>query len=87
MVSWRWNDLKQILHDIQDYHAHAGELADLQEQSGVRQLVLYHLVPPPQNALFAKIFERELPDGAIISVDGMMIELPSERTTVLVVNP
>lgn len=78
--------MENILHDIQDYHAHASDLAALQEQSDIRQLVLYHLVPPPQNQLFAKIFERELPDGAIISVDGMMIELPSGSESINVIN-
>ena len=78
--------METILHDIQDYHAHASDLAALQEQSGVRQLVLYHLVPPPQNALFAKIFARELPAGTIISVDAMMIELPSGSESISVIN-
>jgi ribonuclease Z len=55
--------MEKILHDIQDYHAHAGDLAALVDQSGVRQLALYHLVPPPSNALFEKIFSRDLPEA------------------------
>jgi ribonuclease Z len=77
----------KILHDIQSYHAHTSDLLDLVEQSGVRQLALYHLVPPPQNALFKKIFSRELPKGAVITQDGMMFELPIESEDVLRIDP
>jgi ribonuclease Z len=45
--------MEKILHDIQDYHAHTDDLAELVDKSGVKQLALYHLVPPPSNALFA----------------------------------
>jgi ribonuclease Z len=44
--------MEKIFFDIQDYHAHTSDLSALVEQSGVRQIALYHLVPPPQNALF-----------------------------------
>ncbi|PSN09964.1 hypothetical protein C7271_26875 [filamentous cyanobacterium CCP5] len=77
----------KILHDIQNYHAHTSDLLDLVEQSGVRQLALYHLVPPPQNALFKKIFSRELPKGAVITQDGMMFELPAASDNVLRIDP
>jgi ribonuclease Z len=69
--------MEKIFFDIQDYHAHTSQLAALVEQSGVRQLALYHLVPPPQNALFEKIFSRDLPAGAVLSEDGMIFELPA----------
>ena len=77
----------KIFFDIQDYHAHTSELADVVEQTGVRQLVLYHLVPPPGNALFEKIFSLDLPEGAVISRDGMIIELPSNSEKVKVIDP
>ena len=79
--------MEKILFDIQDYHAHTSELSDLVEKSGVRQLVLYHLVPAPQNALLEKIFARDLPPGAILSEDGMIIELPAGSDEVTVINP
>lgn len=75
--------LGKILHDIQNYHAHTSDLSDLVEQSGVRQLALYHLVPPPQNALFEKIFSRDLPKGTVLTQDGMMFELPVASEDVL----
>ena len=76
-----------ILLDIQDYHAHAGDLAALVEASGVRQLALYHLVPAPQNALFAKIFNRDLPKGTIVTEDRMIFELPAGSEEVNVIVP
>ena len=77
--------MEKILHDIQDYHAHTDDLSDLVEQSGVQKLALYHLVPPPSNALFAKIFSRNLPEAAVITRDGMIFELPAGSQEVRVV--
>jgi ribonuclease Z len=74
----------QVLRDIQDYHAAIASLPDLAEQAGVRQLALYHLVPPPGNFLFAKIFERDLPAGAIVTEDAMVFELPGNSEEIVV---
>ena len=79
--------MEKILHDIQGYHAHTDDLETLLEQSGVRRLALYHLVPPPSNALFQKIFSRDLPKGTIISEDGMIFELPAGSIDVNVITP
>ena len=79
--------MENILHDIQDYHAHGSDLGALVDQSGVRQLALYHLVPPPSNALFEKIFSRDLPDGTIVTEDGMIFELPAGSREVSVAAP
>jgi ribonuclease Z len=79
--------MEKILLDIQDYHAHTDDLAALVDQSGVRQLALYHLVPPPSNALFEKIFSRDLPVGTVVTEDGMMFELPAGSEEVSVVGP
>ncbi len=79
--------MENILHDIQDYHLHTDDLPELVEESGVRKLALYHLVPPPSNALFAKIFARDLPDGTVITEDGMIFELPAGNGTIRVVAP
>jgi len=69
--------LEKIFSDIQDYHAHTSDLSALVAQSGVRQLALYHLVPPPRNALFEKIFSRDLPRGTVLTRDGMLFALPA----------
>ena len=79
--------MERIFLDIQDYHAHTSDLSDLVAKSGVRQLALYHLVPPPQNALFEKLFSRDLPEGTILSQDGMLFELPIGSEKVNVITP
>lgn len=79
--------MEKILHDIQDYHAHTADLKGLADRTGVRLLALYHLVPPPGNALFEKIFERDLPDDAVITEDGMMFELPAGSEEIRRIDP
>ncbi len=79
--------MEKIFVDIQDYHAHTSDMADLAAESGVRQLALYHLIPPPQNALFEKIFSRDLPHDTILTKDGMIFELPAGRDDVRVITP
>jgi ribonuclease Z len=79
--------MEKIFFDIQDYHAHVSDLAVLLEKTGVERLALYHLVPPPQNALFEKIYSDEAPSGAILTEDGMIFELPYGRKDINVVAP
>ncbi len=79
--------LEKILADIQDYHAHTDELSRLVEEAGVRQLALYHLVPAPRNALFRKIFMRDVPKGAVLTEDQMVFELPAGSDQVIRVDP
>ena len=56
-------------------------------ETGVRQLALYHLVPPPQNALFEKIFLRDAPAGTVLTEDGMVFELPGGSQEVIRIDP
>lgn len=79
--------MEKIFRDIQDYHAHTSDLSALVAQSGVRQLALYHLIPPPRNALFEKIFSRDLPQGTVLTRDGMIFELPAESEDVVRIDP
>jgi len=79
--------MEKIFFDIQDYHAHTSDLSSLVDKSGVRQLALYHLVPAPQNPLFGKIFSRDLPEGTIVSQDGMIFALPAGSEDVDVIAP
>lgn len=69
--------ISKIFHDIQDYHAPTSDMTRLLETTGVQQLALYHLVPPPMNFLFEKIFTRDLPAGVILTEDGMVFDLPA----------
>ena len=79
--------LEKIFADIQDYHAHVSDLSALVDASGVKQLALYHMVPPPRNALFEKIYAREAPPRTILTRDGMMFELPAGGEDVNMVAP
>jgi hypothetical protein len=44
-------------------------------------------VPAPQNALFRKIFKRDLPRGSVITEDGMIFELPAQSEEVKILKP
>ena len=65
-----------VLRDIQDYHATTADLARLAAEATIGQLALYHLVPAPRNAMAIAAFNGDLPDGALITEDGMVIFLP-----------
>lgn len=87
-VQQRGNDRQaKVLLDIQDYHAAAGDLAVLAQSAGVGMLGLYHLVPAPQNYLLEQIFERDLPDDAVMTTDGMVFELPRDDEAIHVMAP
>ena len=64
-----------MLHDLQDYHATSADLARLASEAKIGLLGLYHLVPAPRNAMASGAFKAGLPDGALITEDGMMISL------------
>ena len=66
-----------VLHDIQDYHATTADLQRLVTEADIGQLALYHLVPAPRNAMGIAAFTREIPNGTILTEDGMVIALPS----------
>lgn len=74
----------KVLLDIQDYHAPVAELGLLAEAAGVKQLALYHLIPPPQNFLMERIFRRDLPAAAILTEDAMVFDLPANSSDVIV---
>ena len=74
----------KILHDIQDYHAPVAALGQLAQTAGVKQLALYHLIPPPQNFFMERMFRRDLPAGAILTEDAMVFDLPANSSDVIV---
>ncbi|MGB1847519.1 MAG: hypothetical protein ACPHK1_05730, partial [Pseudohongiellaceae bacterium] len=73
-----------VLHDIQDYHATSTDLARLATEAEIGQLALYHLVPAPRNAMANATFKAGLPDGALITEDGMVISLPANSKEITV---
>ena len=73
-----------VLHDIQDYHATSTDLARLATEAEIGQLALYHLVPAPRNAMANAAFKAGLPEGALITEDGMVISLPANSKEITV---
>jgi len=69
-----------IMADIQSYHIAPEEAADLANKAGVKLLVLYHLIPTPDNFMAKRIFTRGM-DGARhgewdMADDGSLYTLP-----------
>ncbi|MDH3644501.1 MAG: MBL fold metallo-hydrolase [Gammaproteobacteria bacterium] len=77
----------KILKDVTDYHASTDSIIALIEKANVKLTGYYHLVPPPSNIIMRKIYERDLPDNAIITDDGMWFELRVGGTEVAVTYP
>tara|TARA_Y100000385_G_scaffold80283_1_gene81831 strand:- start:309 stop:1295 length:987 start_codon:yes stop_codon:yes gene_type:complete len=73
-----------VLHDIQDYHATTSDLSRLVDEAAIGQLALYHLVPAPRNAMAVAAFTNGVPDGAIITEDGMIFSLPSNSELIII---
>ena len=71
----------KIMADIQDYHTSPEEAAHVAQQSGVKALVLYHLVPAPPASIIGSAFMGEAGsrfDGRIeLAEDGMLVTLPA----------
>ncbi len=76
--------LATMLHDIQDYHATTADLARLAAEADIGLLALYHLVPAPRNAMGIAAFSGGLPEGALITEDGMVISLPANSKEITV---
>jgi len=69
-----------IMADIQSYHIAPEEAADVANKADVKLLVLYHLIPAPDNFMARRIFTRGL-DGARhgewdLAEDGSLYTLP-----------
>jgi len=77
----------KIFADILDYHATPEDAARAAQEAGVRELVLYHLVPPLPVDLIELAFVGEAKsyfDGPItVGRDGMLISLPAGSEEVI----
>ncbi len=73
--------IAKILADIPSYHTSPADAAREAVAAGVRLLVLTHFTPPPDNALLARIFRRDVseapPRGLVLGEDGTLIVLPA----------
>ena len=71
--------LQKVFGDIPDYHTSPVEAAEVANAAGVKQLLLYHLTPPPPKLLegvFLKGVRQIRPQGAAVARDGMLVEMP-----------
>lgn len=76
-----------IMRDVIEYHADASTLPSRSSAAGVRQLVFYHMVPVPMNALAADMFLRDLPDSIILAEDLHTFDLPPNSTDIIIHEP
>ena len=79
--------LEKILFDIQDYHAAVSAVDNASGRLNVKQLAAYHFVPAPWNWLFKRVYQRTLPEGTLMTDDGMVIELPAGSEAIIVQEP
>jgi len=77
-----------ILGDILTYHTDPADAAREAVAAGVRLLVLTHFIPPPDNAVLARIFRRDMdgvpPRGVVLGEDGTLVVLPTGSDAVSV---
>ena len=70
----------KILGDIPSYHTSPADAAREAVAAGVRLLVLTHFIPPPDNALLARVLRRDVeampPRGMVLGEDGTLVVLP-----------
>jgi len=75
-----------IMADIQSYHISPTEAAGVANAAGVKLLVFYHLIPPPDNVMARRIFARGVDQARRgdwnIAEDGSLYTLPVGSTDV-----
>ena len=76
-----------IMQDVIEYHADTTTLPEAASAAGVRQLVFYHMVPVPPNAIAAKVFLRDLPSEIVLAQDLHRFDLPPNSTDILIHEP
>jgi ribonuclease Z len=77
----------RIMRDVIDYHADVATLPERTAAAGIRQLVLYHMVPTPMNSLAERMFLRGLPEDIIIAADLHTFDLPAGSSEIIVHAP
>jgi ribonuclease Z len=69
-----------IMRDVQGYHVSPVEVAEIANRAQVRLLVLYHLLPAPDNPLARRLFgygvSEVRKDNWVIAEDGSLYTLP-----------
>jgi ribonuclease Z len=78
------SSIAQIIADVTEYHADTRTLEDAAKAAGIEQLVLYHLVPTPMNALTETMFLRGLSDNTLLAHDLQVFELPPASDDIII---
>ncbi len=72
--------LEKVMGDIPSYHTSPVEAAELANAANISLLLMYHLTPPPPNAVAERVFLRGVDavreHGTVLARDGLLIELP-----------
>jgi len=76
-----------IMNDVIEYHADTKSLPAAATAAGVKQLVFYHMVPVPPNAIAAKMFLRDLPSDIILAQDLHTFDLPPNSSDIVIHEP
>ncbi|MBL6815248.1 MAG: MBL fold metallo-hydrolase [Pseudomonadales bacterium] len=76
--------IAQLVTDVIDYHADSLSLEDAANAAGVKQLVLYHLVPTPLNDLTEDMFMRGLSGNTILAHDLQTFSLPPNSDEIII---
>ena len=81
-------NIRQITVDIVGYHTTPVQAAEIAEAAGVRQLLLYHIVPAlpyrPLERIFVKGVDQVFHGGVTVGRNGTWISLPARSTAVRV---
>ncbi len=81
-------NIEQITKDILGYHTTPVQAGEIAQAAGVKQLVLYHIVPPlpirPMERMFVKGVSDVYSGPVLVSRDGTWIDLPAGSTEIKV---
>lgn len=76
----------KIMGDILDYHATPEDAARAATDAKVKQLVLYHIVPPLPSTMLDAAFLGDAPKGFAgpirVAEDGLLVSLPAGGTAI-----
>lgn len=79
---------QKITHDIPNYHATPEDAAKMAQASGVRRLVLYHIIPPLPSRLVKSLFlgdaKKHFRGPITMGEDGMLISMPVESDSITI---
>jgi len=80
------NVVRNVTHDILDYHTFPEEAARIARDANARHLVFHHFIPPVPMAILHRAFlgnSRQYFDGPItMGVEGMLFSLPAHSNAI-----